>query len=102
MYDRSLLYSFIVNWICNIFIISAKYNNGETKKFLNFLQCDGISHNIIEKFSSLNNLCLYFTLIKILNSVYIVFFVVFGIIVALSFLIDFLIDDNKLMIKKKL
>ena len=77
MYDRSLLYSFIVNWICNIFIISAKYNNGETKKFLNFLQCDGISQ-------------------------YIVFFVVFGIIVALSFLIDFLIDDNKLMIKKKL
>ena len=86
---------FLIVEIIVFSIISAKYNNDETKKFLNFLQCDGISHNIIEKFSSLNNLCLYFTLIKILNSVYIVFFVVFGIIVALSFLIDFPIDDNK-------
>ena len=86
---------FLIVEIILFSIISAKYNNDETKKFLNFLQCDGISHNIIEKFSSLNNLSLHFTLIKILNSVYIVFFVVFGIIVALSFLIDFPIDDNK-------
>ena len=86
---------FLIVEIILFSVISAKYNNDETKKFLNFLQCDGISHNIIEKFSSLNNLSLHFTLIKILNSVYIVFFVVFGIIVALSFLIDFPIDDNK-------
>ena len=53
------------------------------------MQCDGISHDIIEKFSGLNDLSLHFTLIKILNSVYIIFFVVFGIIVALSFLTDY-------------
>ena len=76
---------FLIVEIVLFSIISAKYNNDETKKFLNFLQCDGISHDIIKKFSSLNDLSLHFTLIKILNSVYIIFFFAFGIIVVIYF-----------------
>ena len=90
---------FLIVEIILFSIISSKYNNDETKKFLNFLQCDGISHDIIEKFSGLNDLSLHFTLIKIFNSVYIVFFAVFGIIVALSNFTDFSFsksqDDDK-------
>ena len=76
-------------------IICAKYNNDETKKFLNFLKCDGINHDIISKFSSLNDLSLHFTLIKILNSVYLIFFIIFGIIVVCSQFTDFSLTKNE-------
>ena len=90
---------FLIVEIILFSIISSKYNNEETKKFLNFLKCDDISHDMIEKFSGLNDLSLHFTLIKIFNSEYIIFFAVFEIIAALSNFTDFSFnksqDDDK-------
>ena len=52
-------------------IMCAQFNNDETDKFLNFLQCDGIDKDIISKFSRLNNLSINFNAMKVLHSIFI-------------------------------
>ncbi len=70
-------------------IMCSQYNNDETNKFLNFLQCDGINQDIITKFTGLNDLSSHFTAIKIVNSIYIVFFAMFGILMAFTNFTDY-------------
>ena len=49
----------------------AQFNNDETDKFLNFLQCDGIDKDIIAKFSGLSNLSSNFNVMRVLHSIFI-------------------------------
>ena len=73
----------------------SQYNNDETNKFLNFLQCDGINQEIITKFSGLNDMSSHFIAIKIVNSIYIVFFTIFGILMAFTNFTDYSYEEGK-------
>ena len=57
-------------------IICAQFNNDETDKFLNFLQCDGIDKDIIAKFSDLSYLSVNFNVMKVLHSIFIVIYAI--------------------------
>ena len=69
-----LIIIFLILLIADIIIFSimcAQFNNDETYKFLNFLQCDGIDKDIIAKFSGLSNFSINFNVMKILHSFFI-------------------------------
>ena len=57
-------------------IMCAQFNNDETDKFLNFLQCDGIDKDIIAKFSDLSYLSVNFNVMKVLHSIFIVIYAI--------------------------
>ena len=57
-------------------IMCAQFNNDETNKFLNFLQCDGIDKDIIAKFSDLSYLSVNFNVMKVLHSIFIVIYAI--------------------------
>ena len=69
--------------ICLIFnviffsIACYNYDSDDTKNYLDFLDCSNVNKKGFDKYSSINDLYSHFTLMKIFQSIYIVFIVIY-------------------------